>query len=221
MKIARLASLMLVAILAVGLAVASMASAAPEFKPTGAAVTGTGGTGTFTAGGETVVCAKDVTTATVTSVTLIGNIVIHLLECTAKTSTGTTCPLMSAGAPLENLILSKTLHAVLGLILPRPATGSDVALVLLPVSGSQFVTVLGSCVEESAVTGTIAGLVEPVGTSTTKGTLTFGVTSGVQNIKEVDLSTGGVVKPKFTAFGGTATAEATEAGTFSTATEVT
>jgi len=113
MKIARLASLMFVAILAMGLAVASVASAAPEFTPVGATLTGTSGVGVLTAGTNSVTCQKDTTKGTVTSATLAGGITVHFLECVAQSSTGT-CPAMSPGAPLENLILTNTLHGVLG-----------------------------------------------------------------------------------------------------------
>jgi len=227
MKIARLASLMLVAILAIGLMAASAASAEPEFNPVGATLTGTSGTGVLTAGKETVTCAKDTSTsgASKTTATLIGGITVHFLECTAKNgTTGVSCPAKSEGAPLSNLILTKTLHGVLGLILPKPETGSGVALLLLPVTGSAFVTIEAECTEPKITTveGKVAGAVDPVGTATLKGKLLFFAPSGVQAIKEVDLSTGGLVKPSLKAFSAAnATEETTEETTFSTPTEVT
>src|ERR1700690_1015197 len=111
MKIARLAGLMLVAILAIGLVAASVASAEPEFNPVGATLTGTSGTGVLTAGKETVTCAKDTSTsgASKTTATLIGGITVHFLECTGKNgTTGESCPANSEGAP-SGLILTKTL----------------------------------------------------------------------------------------------------------------
>jgi hypothetical protein len=222
MTIVRLASSTLVAIVAMGLAVASVASAAPEIKPTGSAVTATGGTATLEAEGEKVVCASNVVSGgVVTSATLIGGITVHFLECTDKTASNVLCPAMSTGASLENLIITKTLHGVLGLILPKPASGSDVALVLLPVASASFVTILGTCFPTTNVAGSVAGLVNPVGVSTTKGTLTVSAPGGVQAIKDVDLSTGGLVLPKLTAFGGNASEETTELVTYSVATEVT
>jgi len=95
------------------------------------------------------------------------------------------------------------------------------SLVLLPASGSVFVNVLGACLPNVAVGGLIACVVEPVDISSSTGMLTFGTTGGVQNITDVDLSTGGLVKPKFIAGGELATAETTEIGTFSKDTEVT
>ena len=221
MKIARLASLMLAAILAVSLAVSSVASAAPLIGPVGATLTGTSGTGILTAANETVTCAKDTSTGTITSSTLIGGIRVHFLECTAKNAAGATCPVMSIGAPLSNLLLTNVLHGVLGLILPKPAgSGSDIALVLLPVSGSSFLNILGTCFTNISVSGQIAGLVEPVNISSTTGRLVFGVTGGVQNITDVDLSTGGLIKPKLSVGTELGTEETTEEITFSAPVEV-
>jgi hypothetical protein len=227
MKIARLASLMLVAILAIGLVAVSVASAAePEFNPVGATVTGTSGAGVLTAGEEKVTCAKDTSTsgAGKTTATLIGNLTVHFLECTGKNgTTGESCPAKSEGAP-SGLILTKTLHGVLGLILPKPATGSGVALLLLPVSGQVFVTIEGTCLSPSttAVEGKVAGVVEPVSTKSFTGKLLFLAPAGVQAIKEVDLSTGGLVKPSLKAFGiANASEETTEEIKFSAETEVT
>ena len=221
MKIARLASLMLVAILAVGLAVSSVASAAPLIGPVGATLTGTSGTGILTAAGETITCAKDTSTGTITSSTLIGGITVHFLECTGKNSAGAECPVMSTGAPLSNLLLTNVLHGVLGLILPKPAAPeSDIALVLLPVSGAAFVNILGSCFTNLSVSGQVAGLVLPVNIASTTGRLIFGVTAGVQNITDVDLSTGGLIKPKLTVGSEPGTEETTENIEFKEAVEV-
>jgi hypothetical protein len=210
---------MLVAILAMGLAVASVASAAPEFTPTGATVTGTSGVSVLTAGTNIVTCQKDTLGGgKVTSATLVGGITVHYLECVGKSSTGT-CPVMSPGAPAENLILTNTLHGVLGLILPE--TGSGVALVLLPLELG-FVTLLGSCITKTTVEGDVAGEVSPVGKSVETGTVTLAVPSGKQAIKDVDLSTGGLIAPKLSAFGvTTATEETTEQIEYSKSTEVT
>ena len=220
MKIARLASLMLVAILAVGLAVSSVASAAPLIGPVGATLNGASGTGIITEAGESLTCVKDTSTGTITSSTLIGGLRVHFLDCTAKNAAGSTCPVMSTGAPLSNLILTNVLHGVLGLILPKPGSGSDIALVLSPVSGSVFYNLLGTCVTNEAVAGQIAGLVEPVKISSTTGRLVFGVTGGVENITDVDLSTGGLIKPKLTFGPELGTEETTENIEFSEKVEV-
>jgi hypothetical protein len=126
---------------------------------------------------------------------------------------------MSPGAPLENLILTNTLHGVLGLILP--ASGSGVAIVLLPLELA-FMTILGSCITKTTVEGDLAGEVSPVGKSVSTGTITFATPSGKQAIKDVDLSTGGLIAPKLS-LGGvtTATEQTTETIEYSKSTEVT
>jgi len=225
MKIVRLASLALVAMIAMGLAVASTASAiGPLFLPTGQTFTGTSKTSVLSGGGETVTCESDVSSGTILSLTLAGNVTVHFLNCSAKSASGEKCTVKSTNTTTAGLILTNTLHGVLGLILPKPASGSDAALVLLPASGHAFVTLIGSgkCIETTKVSGNVAGLVEPFGGPLqTTGKLTFGVTSGAQNITEVDLTTGGSVKTELTALGGVANTEETEESLkFSTPTEV-
>ncbi|MGD1056101.1 MAG: hypothetical protein ABR992_01670, partial [Solirubrobacteraceae bacterium] len=120
MKLARLTGLMLVAIFAMSLIAASAAMAgAPEFKPTGASITGTSGTAILSAnsGAETVTCEKDSTTGTVSSATLAGNILVHFLGCTSTGTGGSNCAVNSPGGG-EGLILTNTLHGILGLVLP-------------------------------------------------------------------------------------------------------
>jgi hypothetical protein len=223
MKIARLAGLMLVAIFAMSLVAASAASAAgPLFltsgKPT---ITGTSTTGVLStpSAGIKVTCQKDNTTGEVTSTTLAGNVIVHFLECSATKSTEK-CTVKSKGAPLENLIITTTLHGILGLVLPKPASGTDAGLLLLPTAGKRFVTLEGSCVPTSAVEGDVAGLIEPVGALSTTGKLVLGVTSAKQNIKEIDLTNSSKVEPELVAFSGTSTEETSEALTFSAKVEV-
>jgi hypothetical protein len=224
MKVVRLSGLALVAVLAMSLMIASVASAAPVFTPTGATLTGTSGVSVLEAAGERVTCEKDTTAgAVVTSATLIGGIVVHFLGCSAKTATKEECTVKSTNTTEPGLILTTTLHGVLGLILPKPTSGSDVALVLLPISGATFVALVGSgkCVETTKVQGSVAGTLEPVGVSQTTGKLTLVGSGGKESITDVDLSTGGLVAPELKAFGSSASEETTENYTLSKATEVT
>jgi hypothetical protein len=109
---------------------------------------------------------------------------------------------------------------VLGLILPK--TGTGVGLLLLPVKGATFVELEeNTCTIATAVSGNVAGELEPVGKSQTTGKLTLAVTGGKQAITDFDLSTGGLVKPKLNAFSTEATQSAAASITFSKATEVT
>jgi hypothetical protein len=224
MKVVRLSGLALVAVLAMSLMIASVASAAPVFTPTGATLTGTSGVGTLEAAGEVVKCETDTAGGTVTSATLIGGIVVHFLGCSAKTVAGGTCTVKSTNTTAAGLILTNTLHGVLGLILPVPTPpASDVALVLLPISGSTFVTLVGSgtCVETTKVQGSVAGVLSPVGVSQTTGKLVLTGSAGKESITDVDLSTGGLVAPELKAFGSSASEQTEENYTLSKATEVT
>ena len=185
-----------------------------------ATITGTSGEAKLEAinGIDKINCEKDNTTGKVTSATLAGNIVVHFLNCTSTGETGANCAINSVGAA-SGLILTATLHGVLGLILPK--VGTDVGLLLLPAVGRTFVELAGNaCTPETALTGNIAGEVEPVGVSQTKGTLLFKATGTKQAIKGFDLSTGGTTTAKFTFFASEASVVSTESLTFSTATEV-
>lgn len=224
MKIARLASLIAVAIVGVSLMSASAAFAEPEFLPTGQTVEAETGVAKLStvANANTVTCKTSHTIpgATVVTKTLVGGIVIHFLECVAKEGAKEACPAKSAGAP-EGLILTKTLHGVLGLILPK--TGTGVGLLLLPATGSEFVKIEAKCTEpeKTAVTGNVVGEVSPVREHVLKGKLIFTVgATDTAAITDFDLSTGGLVKPELVAYS-TKAGESTEATvTYGAATEV-
>lgn len=226
MKIARLAGLVLVAVMAMGLVAASVASAEPPlFKlltGTTTKITGTSGVSTLSAASATdvVSCKKSVTNGEITSKTLL-IAHIHYLECEGAESGKEKCPVMSPGAPAANLILVAVIGHI-GLALSGVSSTSDAAALLLPSSGTAFVTLLAGvptgstkCILETKVTGTVAGLLEPVGKESKTGTITLGVTGGKQNIKEVDVTNGGLVKPKLTAFSTEATQEQLEELEFS------
>jgi hypothetical protein len=222
MKIARLAGLMLAAIMAVALVAASVASAEPNFTPTGQTFSASANATQLAAdnGVDVVKCETLSSGGTVSSATLVSGIVIHFLGCKSSGNGGTSfCTVKSVGAS-EGLILTATLHGVLGLTLLT--TGTKVGLLLLPVKGKEFVALAAnSCTVETAVSGNVAGEVEPVGTKTTKGNLLFNVSGGKQVITSFDPSTGGTTTPKLEAFTTAATEEAKAAITFGLATEVT
>jgi hypothetical protein len=90
MRLVRLAGLLLVAVLAVGLLSATAASAessnplflAASGNPVGATVVGLSGPSTLTAAGagQAVTCQKDVATGTITSTLLLGKVFVHYLD---------------------------------------------------------------------------------------------------------------------------------------------
>src|SRR3984957_19501283 len=119
MRIARLVGLTLVAVMAVSLAMASAAFAEPEFKPTGATFKGDSvGSNVLTAGTNVITCTNNTTSGTISSATLAGGVTVDFTGCTSKKGTGEPCTAKSVGGN-EGLILTTTLHGVLGLILPK------------------------------------------------------------------------------------------------------
>jgi len=224
MKIARLAGLMLVAVMAVSLAVASAAFAEPEFHPVGGTFTGLGlGPEELIAGTNILKCTHNTSSGTISSATLVGGVVVTFTGCTASGSGGSGCPALSVGAP-SGVIITKTLHGVLGLILPK-GTGSGVGLLLLPVANKKFVEIeANTCtVVLTTISGSVAGEVTPVG----RGLILTGkqifqaASSGTgESIKSFDPTTGGTVTPEIEAFGIIASQATNEDITFSVPVEV-
>jgi hypothetical protein len=192
----------------------------PTFEPaTKQKVTGTSGTAKLVAAGDSVTCSSDESSGEVSSATLIGSMVIHFAGCKSAGPEKSNCTAKSVGAS-EGAIVTSTLHAILGTTLPLPESGSEVGLLLLPSSGKTITELAANtCTVATKVTGTVAGLVEPVGVSQRTEKVIFGVTSGKQNVKDIDLSTG-LVAPELVAFGAAATEETTESLTYEKAVEV-
>jgi hypothetical protein len=228
MRITRLAGLALVAMLAMGLVVASGATAAssnPLFLPIGQAVNGTSGVSTLTAFGTIIECKKNVLTggATVSSSLLIANIVVHYLECQSGPEGSslrcTSIKNLSGGTP--GLLVTNTLHGILGLILPR----KEIGLLVLPVASKIWFELAETknaagelCSKETKVAGNIVGLIEPVGRHQTTGKLIF----TPPNPTDFDLTHGlGLVEPGLTLFSASANLSQTEEVTFGESTEVT
>jgi hypothetical protein len=220
MKIARLAGLMLVAVMALSLGVASAAFAEPEFKPTGGTLTGSSaGNNTLSAGGNTIVCTANTSKGSISSATLAGGVVVTFTGCKSTGTGGSNCTAKSVGAA-EGTIATNNLHGVLGLILAK-GTGSGVALLLLPTENKKFVTIVSNkCTVETTVTGNVAGEISPVGKSQTTGKLVLQAGTSGESIKTVDLSTGGTVSTNLEAFGAAASQATEENLTFSAALEV-
>lgn len=231
MKIARLTGLTLMAILAMSLLVVSSASAGsgnPLFKPaSGQAVNGTSGVSVLTVAstGQSITCQKDVATGSVTSSLLVGKVFVHYLECTSKESAvDPACTVKSKGASEKGLILTTELHGILGLLLPSLETG----ILFLPTGEPKgvFVELLagegtGPCTPESKITGTVAGLVTPVGRSQVTGKILF-PSAEVGPYKHIDLTHGlGLRKVELVAFGETANLQQEENIEFGVETEVT
>jgi len=221
MKIARLAGMTLVVVMALGLVAASAAFAEPEFHPVGAKFTGVSlGNNTLSAAPNSVVCTANTTSGTISSATLVGGVVVTFTGCKSSGEKESNCTVKSVGA-VEGTIVTNTLHGVLGLILPK-GTGSGVGLLLLPVEGKKFLVLASNkCTIETSVTGSVAGEANPIGGGLVlSGTLTFQAGAKGESIKDFDLSTGGLVNPELSAFAAIASQETNEDLDFVGAVEV-
>jgi hypothetical protein len=227
MKIARLFGLATFMSVVVCLAVASAALATePLFNPAaGQSITGTSGTSTLTTLGNarTITCKKSTATGVVSSSLLAGKIFVHYLECTSKEGSSAACTVKSLGAPEKGLIITKELHGILGLILPSLETG----ILFLPVASKVFVELAAGegtapCTPETKITGSVAGLVEPVGKKQSLGTIKFTQSGGASSITKIHLTHHlGLVEPELVAFTTTSGLEQSESVTFGVETEVT
>jgi hypothetical protein len=201
-KLARLAGLLSLAILAVGLMAASSASATGYLLlPVGGTVKGVSLPGSLTEGKNKFECEKDTFEAKIASVHLIGPFVVTFSGCTATGATNAGCPANSVGAS-GGSIITDTLHGLIGLGLP----GNLPALLILPTSGTEFVELAQStnkttkavCTIATTAEGAVAGLLaQTIGTPTTRALLNF----VPKDPEKIDLPLGGTVTPEIDVFG--------------------
>jgi hypothetical protein len=199
MKISRLVGLIFVAVLAIGLMTAAVASAAePEFVPgTLNPFTGESGAGTLENNvAEAVTCTSDTTTGEITGPKTVGGVMVSFAGCTTNKNE---CSVDSAGAG-SGKILTTTLDGELG---TTKQAKSGVGLYLLPSSGTEFVKILGTCLTGSPVqvNGTIAGEANTIKAKSLVGSLTFIGSKGTQTIKEINVL-GTIKTPELLAFSG-------------------
>jgi hypothetical protein len=204
MKLTRLTGEILIAILAMSLLVASSASATPLFRSSnvGATFLGLSLFGTLKAGSDIVTCEHDVFAGAIASVHLVGPFDIHFLGCTSAGSTKSGCLVGSPGVT-PGLILTTTLHALLGLVLPSELPG----LLVLPASGKVFVELISNeCTPTTKVTGSVAGLLEEdqVGELVLESLVLF----IPKDITKID-TLNGLVEPGLSAFSEEATFQTT------------
>jgi hypothetical protein len=223
MKIARLVGAVFAAVLAMSAVVASAASAAePEFRAAKfpVAVTGTSALGVGnTWQGGVVHCRSDHFTGSVIlgAHTLSGGKIIGL-GCTTILGSKE-CPQKTVGASGREEIVTNTLKGELGTVKTSEAV-SGVGLLLEPeTTKKMYLLAENECELETAVSGSIAGEISPVGSTQTTGKLVFAVTSGKQDIKEIAVL-GTVKKPGLNAFSFTLTQESTESLEYAASVEV-
>ena len=202
-KLARLAGLLSLAIFALGLMASSSASAIGYLLlPVGGTILGTGLAGILAGGGSEIACSSDTFTAEVATVHLVGPFVVKFAGCSSSSDKGVVkCTAKSTGAA-EGEIATTTLHALIGLALPS----NTPALLVLPVSGTKFVTVASNkCTITTTASGNVVGLLlqKVGGGTTTKANLDF--VPG--DPTKITLPLGGTVVSEIEAFGALATFE--------------
>jgi hypothetical protein len=203
MKLTRLVGFIFVAVLAMSLmAVSAAVASPPEFNPgTLNIFTSESGSGTLeTSSGTVVSCLTDLSTGEVTGPKTVGGVVVTFHNCSGEKGG---CSVKSEGGPNSSLIITHNLDGELGSVKPTESS-SGVGLLLLPTSGTVFVTLEGSCLplSPSPVDGSVVGEVTPVeGPSSKDGKLIFlGSPKGVQKIKQI-IVLGVTVKPTLKALG--------------------
>jgi hypothetical protein len=180
MKLLRSTGLLLVAICAIaGVASASASAALPEFSKAGPTLTGTSGASTLeTKGGTKVTCTGGKNTGTIATVKTITKIVVTFVGCK---SSGFACktPKEASGE-----LVTTELTGTLGY---TNAAKKEVGVKLAPTAGGKFIEFecVGGIVKVQ-VTGSVIGALTPVLTPTTKFTLTFKQTKGVQALTKFE-----------------------------------
>jgi hypothetical protein len=201
------------------ISVASASAALPEFKPVPSKkkFTSTSGVSTWAGGGETITCSKSSTSGEITSATTLGDVIVKYTGCTIKTPAGAKCAIKSRSGGKEEILMN-SLEGELGTIVPKPANG-EVGLLLQPEVKTTWAVLESECATDATLTGSLAGSVNVPDGKT--GTLTYGVTGAGQNITEMKMDSGTVVKPKLSAFGAAWIIEATDSLKFEESLEVT
>jgi hypothetical protein len=182
------------------------------FSTTSNKFTITSGPGKLVTAGNEIACASDEGSGEVTAPDKVDKVKVLFKGCEATVGTEK-CKTQSRGQP-EGSILTNTLDGDLGTVATSEAA-TGVGLLLLPTTGSTFVTVIGKCLpaEETAITGKIAGEVLPVKVKQKSGSVKFALNGASQAIKKIFVL-GVEVKPALTAFGLAATLTSTEGITF-------
>jgi hypothetical protein len=213
--------LTIISVVAMSVVTAASASAAlPEFKPMPAKkkFTSTNGASIWDVGAaSTISCSKSTISGEITGATTLGDVVAKYTACSIKNSDSETCPVKSASGGKEEILMN-TLKGELGTIVPKPTSGSNVGLLLQPEVKTTWATLEGSCVNSAVLRGSLAGVVNVPDGKT--GTIAYGVTGGVQNIKEMTMDSGSIVKPHWETLE-PVTLEATDTLKFEEALEVT
>ncbi len=226
MKLARLFTVALIAVFAVGAVFASGASAIPKFKLpiTKRGFTAKSATSvlrTPSEGPDAVTCGSSTSPGTILGDDEV-DVTIHYSGCSLKEGVNGPCTIKSVGAGTSEIV-TELLRGLLGLLhQPEGAAG----ILFDPPASHVFVTLSPTATpcktHTTAVEGSVAALFSPTNTLQNTALINLGPTSasGKQFVTLI-LTLAGVIKPKLTSFGAAeSTQEQTATVTFEEAVEV-
>jgi hypothetical protein len=168
----------------------------PEFNPvpTAKKFTGSGGESRWAwSGGVTIACSAGSTTGEIAGPRTIGHVIIVFTGCKSSDSGHSNCPINTVGAKAEEIV-TQSLAGELG----TATTSKEVGLRLKAETGTKWFTTIGTeCGSpEAQWTGSLAGVVSPIGKKQTTGKLHF----VSPNISEFTLDSGTIEKPRLSSF---------------------
>jgi hypothetical protein len=219
MRPIRLGALLFAAVVTISSVAAGSTLAAenPLFNPaSGQTVRGEAGVTAFASksGAEARCASNKITSGEVRNGLSLGKLVIHFLGCIWTGGAKTGCEANSVGQS-GGLIVTTTLRAILGVILPSASVG----LLFLPESGTEwFGFIQGECEEETTVTGNLVAKMTPIRETQTEVKAIFELFT----VTDFDITHGiGLVKPKLVAFASASSMQAEDTLTYGVATEIT
>jgi hypothetical protein len=164
MRTARLAGMVAISIVVIGIATTSAATALPEYNTTKVKLIAATGIVELRLDSEvdleTIYCEKSVFGGEIVTKFLVGPLRLHFSECKSPGPTKG-CTIKSVGAP-EGLILTDTLHGFL--VLQQLHGGPHVAWwLLLPITGKEIASLAKSqCSIAGDLDGQLGGEVAPL-----------------------------------------------------------
>ncbi len=138
------------------------------------------GEGILSAAGIVVTCTADSSTGEINGAKTVGNVFVSFTGCTAKNGE-TECSVHSTGQPAGTIDTNELAGELGPVALAESKT--EVGLDLEAVSGN-FVTLEGTCVPTTEVTGSVIGEVTPVEKLQKTGKLVYTTKTGKQKIQK-------------------------------------
>lgn len=221
MKVARLVILVFVVTLAMNaVGTSPTLASSPEFRvlPSTKTFSSTSGVSIMAAATTSLTCHAHTAKGEITSMDAVGKLVVTFNGCVVQTGSCTAKANSVTGKTGE--IVTNRIRGLLGTVKTSEAA-SGVGLLFEPESGNtKFLTLAATaCTPESTTNGNLAGEATPVDKLQKSGKLILTGIGDKQKIKEI-VVLGRKVQPELEAFGGIASATATDEGEYREAIEI-